>query len=45
MNALPGVREVFDAKLADHAAFRTTLDDVLRLLQQQGARGAIAAWQ
>ncbi|MEX3857795.1 mannitol dehydrogenase family protein [Paraburkholderia sp. BR10923] len=45
MNALLGVREVFDAKLANHAAFRTTLDDALRLLQQKGARGAIAAWQ
>ncbi|MFT4068484.1 mannitol dehydrogenase family protein [Paraburkholderia sp.] len=45
MDALLGVREVFDAGLAGHDAFRATLYDALRLLREKGARGAIAALQ
>ncbi|HYS66321.1 MAG TPA: mannitol dehydrogenase family protein, partial [Paraburkholderia sp.] len=45
MNALLSVREVFPAKLAARAEFRTALRGALQLLRQNGARGAVAAVQ
>ena len=45
MEALLGVREIFDAKHATHAGFRAALLDALRLLREKGARGAIDALQ
>jgi fructuronate reductase len=45
MDALLAVREVFSADLAGHGEFRATLYRALRLLKENGARGAIAALQ
>lgn len=43
--ALLSVREIFPEKLAALPLFTTTLHDALRLLHENGARGAIAASQ
>ncbi|MFM0378238.1 mannitol dehydrogenase family protein [Paraburkholderia strydomiana] len=45
MDALLGVREIFTAELAAQPAFRAALLHALQLLQDNGARAAVAALQ